>query len=229
VDAVTAMEGDGPIHGLPVDMRLIIAGDDPVATVSIAAVTIGYKAPHIEIGPIAIAHARGIGIGDPEKIEVVGERIEDVQMNFIKATCEVVEGWFPEVIIKDGASCRVCKAWIKFTLYMLKDSNFFEKFNKTGKKLYFFVGMEPPFPQDLEEVRKLAEKGIPIIFGSCAVHSLKNFYWVIVQGNLKDKVLMMPGCPPFAVQQQANAIIERSGVKLEEEEVEEAFKYVPTD
>jgi len=30
---------------------------------------------------------------------------------------------------------------------------------------------------------------------------------------------MMPGCPPFAVQQQANAIIERSGVKLEEEEV----------
>ncbi|RLG47093.1 MAG: hypothetical protein DRN90_04805 [Thermoproteota archaeon] len=60
VDAVTAMEGDGPIHGLPVHMGLIIAGDDPVATDSIAAVTIGYKAPYIEIGPIAIPMPGGL-------------------------------------------------------------------------------------------------------------------------------------------------------------------------
>ena len=225
MDAVTAMEGDGPIHGMPVDMNLIIAGDDPVATDSIAARVIGYKAPHLEIGPIGIAHSEGVGVGDPDQIEVTGERLEDVSKNFIKATCEVVEPWFPNTVLMDGASDRTCKAWIKFTLYMLRGAGFFERFEKTGEKLFFFVGQDPPLPSDLEEIRRLAEEGLVIVFGACAIHSLKNHYWPMVQGDLKDRVILMPGCPPFAVQQQANVIAERLAIELEEEE---AFKYVPT-
>jgi hypothetical protein len=41
------------------------------------------------------------------------------------------------------------------------------------------------------------------------------------------KVLLMPGCPPFATAQQATQIREALGLEITEKE-KEAFKHVPT-
>lgn len=228
VDAVKCMEGDGPIHGDPVDMNLIISGNDPVAVDAIAAKIIGYEYPHYEVGPIAIAHTLGLGVGDPSKIEVLGEKIEDVKRRFRFASCEIIEPYFPSVHIIDGATCRTCKAWIKFTLYMLKDTGFFEELEKSGKKLYFFVGLNTPIPHKLERLREIADKGLIVIFGECAVSTTgRESYWIFTQGELKDKSLIIHGCPPFAVAEYANQI--RKKLELEvTEEMEEAFKFVPT-
>lgn len=227
-DAVKCMEGDGPIHGDPVDMNLIIAGDDPVATDAIAAKLIGYEYPHFEVGPIAIAHVTSLGIGDPANIEVVGEKLDNVRKRLRFASCEIIEPYFPGVHVIDGATCRTCKAWIKFTLYMLKDTGFFEDLQRMGKKLYFFVGLNTPLPQDLDTFRELINKGLVIVFGECAISTTgRELYWVLAQGELKDGVMIVHGCPPFAVSQYAAEIRRKLGLEITEHEVE-AFKYVPT-
>ncbi len=227
-DALKCMEGDGPIHGDPVDMNLIIAGDDPVATDAIAAKVIGYEYPHLEIGPIAIAHVQGLGVGDPSQIEAVGEPIEKIRRRFKFASCEIVEPHFPNTIVIDGATCRTCKAWIKFTLYMLRDTGFFEELKSMNKKLYFFVGLNTPLPLDTDEIRRLAEDGLIILFGECAVATTgRELYWILTQGDLKDKVMVVHGCPPFAISEYAAEIRRRLGLEVTEREIE-AFKYVPT-
>ena len=71
----------------------------------------------------------------------------------------------------------------------------------------------------------MSERGLPIVFGDCALSAVKNAYWIFSQGELKGKVLLMPGCPPFACAQQAAQIIEALGLEITDRE---AFKYVPT-
>lgn len=228
IDAIKCMEGDGPIHGSPVDLNLIIAGEDPVATDAIAAKIIGYEYPHLEVGPIAIAHTQGVGVGDLEQIEVLGEPIEKVKRRFKFATCEIIEPHFQNTIIIDGATCRTCKAWIKFTLYMLKDTGFFDEIKTMGKKLYFYTGLNTPIPQDLEELKKISEEGLIIVFGECAISTTgRELYWILTQGFIKDRVIMIYGCPPFAVSHYASEIRTKMGLEISEK-VKEAFKYIPT-
>ncbi|MBD3207761.1 DUF362 domain-containing protein [Candidatus Bathyarchaeota archaeon] len=74
IDGFVGMEGKGPVHGSPVKMNTIIAGTDPVATDATAARIMGFD-PH-EINHIIWAHQSGIG--NIEKIEIVGSKMEDV-------------------------------------------------------------------------------------------------------------------------------------------------------
>lgn len=228
IDAIKCMEGDGPIHGNPIDLNLIIAGEDPVATDAIAAKIIGYEYPNLEVGPIAIAHIQGLGVGDPSQIEVLGEPIERVKKRFKFASCEIIEPHFPNTIVIDGATCRTCKAWIKFTLYMLKDTGFFNDIKAMGKKLYIYTGLNTPIPQELDELKKICGEGLIIVFGECAVSTTaREIYWILTQGEIKDKVVMVYGCPPFAVSHYASEIRMKMGLEVGEKE-REAFKYVPT-
>jgi uncharacterized protein (DUF362 family) len=227
VDGLKAMEGDGPIHGSPVDLNLIIAGDDPVATDAIAAKSIGFEYPLYEVGPIGLAHTQGLGVGDPTEIKVLGAKLEEVKKRFRMASCEIIAPNFENVVVYEGAADRSCLAWIKFTLYMLKDTDLFDELKRRKKKLFFFVGLNPPLPEDLNELKKLCEQGLVIVFGDCATFTTRNSYWLFMQGDLKDKVLLMPGCPPFATAQQATQIREALGLEISERE-KEAFKYVPT-
>jgi uncharacterized protein (DUF362 family) len=228
IDAIKCMEGDGPIHGNPVDMNLIIAGDDPIAADAIAAKIIGYEYPHLEVGPIAIAHTQGLGVGDPSKIEVLGEPIDKVKRRFKFATCEIIEPHFPNTIVIDGATCRTCKAWIKFTLYMLKDTGFFEELMGMNKKLFFYVGLNTPIPQTVEELKSISEEGLIIVFGECATSTTaREIYWILAQGPLREKAMIVHGCPPFAVSHYASEIRRKLGLEIGERE-RESFKYVPT-
>jgi len=72
IDAFTAMEGDGPgSSGTPVDMRIAVAGTDPIACDTIMVSMMGFD-PR-DIGYLVLAGERGLGISDPENIEIVGE------------------------------------------------------------------------------------------------------------------------------------------------------------
>jgi len=80
IDGLVAMEGKGPGFGDPVEMNLLIVGNDPVATDAVAASVIG-------IAPNSVPHTketakRGIGEIELRKISLLGEKIEEVKKEF---------------------------------------------------------------------------------------------------------------------------------------------------
>jgi uncharacterized protein (DUF362 family) len=77
IDGFVGMEGRGPVDGTPVQMNLIIAGTDPVATDATAARVMGFN-PY-EIKHIKKAYERGLG---KSEAEVVGEKLEAVRRTF---------------------------------------------------------------------------------------------------------------------------------------------------
>jgi uncharacterized protein (DUF362 family) len=77
MDGFVGMEGRGPVDGTPVQMNLIIAGTDPVATDATAARVMGFN-PY-EIKHIKKAYERGLG---KSEAEVVGEKLEAVRRTF---------------------------------------------------------------------------------------------------------------------------------------------------
>jgi uncharacterized protein (DUF362 family)/Pyruvate/2-oxoacid:ferredoxin oxidoreductase delta subunit len=82
VDAVVAMEGDGPTTGDPLDLGLIIAGDDAVAVDMVATKIIGWDP--MGVGTNFISAERGLGPSSLDDIEILGEAIDDVVRPFKK-------------------------------------------------------------------------------------------------------------------------------------------------
>jgi uncharacterized protein (DUF362 family) len=77
IDGFVGMEGNGPIGGTPVQMNLIIAGTDPVATDATACRV-------MDINPYEIKHIRKAyekGLGKSEA-QILGEKLETVKSNF---------------------------------------------------------------------------------------------------------------------------------------------------
>jgi uncharacterized protein (DUF362 family) len=78
IDGFVGMEGSGPVDGEPVQMNLIIAGTDTVATDATACRVMG-------IDPYGIKHIRKAyekGLGNIDDIQVIGEKLETVVRPF---------------------------------------------------------------------------------------------------------------------------------------------------
>jgi uncharacterized protein (DUF362 family) len=85
IDAFEAMEGDGPGQsGTPVDMRIAVAGPDPVACDTIMADLMGFGPE--DIGWLALCGERGLGVTDRDRIEVRGENPDKVRRHFLPHT-----------------------------------------------------------------------------------------------------------------------------------------------
>jgi len=83
VDAVVCQEGIGPVFGRPVEMDLILAGKDLVAVDSTCAQLIGYDPSETLL--TVNAAARGLGVINPEEIEIIGEPLDSVKRRFLRA------------------------------------------------------------------------------------------------------------------------------------------------
>ena len=82
VDATVGMEGEGPTTGDPVELGLIIAGDNPLAVDLVVSKVIGWDP--MEVGTNFIAVERGLTPGSLDEIEVLGAPIEEVARKFEK-------------------------------------------------------------------------------------------------------------------------------------------------
>jgi len=71
VDAFLGMEGDGPTHGKPVEMKLALAGTDPVAVDAIGCRLMGIDPSGILY--LDLAAKRGYGVLSESDIQVLGE------------------------------------------------------------------------------------------------------------------------------------------------------------
>lgn len=78
IDGFIALEGPGPVEGRPVNLGIVAAGRDAVATDVVAASIMGFNP--LDIRHIRMAAERGLGT--VENIEVVGCRVEDVARKF---------------------------------------------------------------------------------------------------------------------------------------------------
>jgi uncharacterized protein (DUF362 family)/ferredoxin len=118
MDAIVGMEGAGPNHGDPRPLGLLIASRDAVAADAVACHIIGYPARVIHI--LTQAAERGLGEGRLDRIEVVGEPLDEVRCpDFAHASntlTELIPGPLARLIgravtvdpVIDAQACRRC-------------------------------------------------------------------------------------------------------------------------
>lgn len=88
MDGIVAMEGPGPSGGRPRRTGLILAGEDPVAIDAAAQAILGFGPD--EVLTTKYASERGIGTGDLDFIQVLGETIDSAKVEkFRKAVLPV--------------------------------------------------------------------------------------------------------------------------------------------
>jgi uncharacterized protein (DUF362 family) len=81
IDGWVGMHREGPRHGRPLPLGVVIAGTDAVAVDAVAAAVMGFN-PR-EIGYLHYAHESGLGIADLARINVLGDSIAQVRRRFV--------------------------------------------------------------------------------------------------------------------------------------------------
>jgi uncharacterized protein (DUF362 family)/formate hydrogenlyase subunit 6/NADH:ubiquinone oxidoreductase subunit I len=122
IDAILAMEGNGPGHGDPRHLGLLIASDDAVAADAVACHIIGFPARSVRI--LRQAQERGLGVGDIKDIEVAGEPLDAcVVPDFARPSNFLYErapAWLvrligravrvdPEIVVDACRRCGLCQ------------------------------------------------------------------------------------------------------------------------
>lgn len=88
MDAIYAMEGEGPSAGSPKNVGLILASSNAVALDTVAAKIIGL-AP-MQIHTTKNAAERGLGTAHIEEMEILGEKIQDIAVKDFKLSAVAV-------------------------------------------------------------------------------------------------------------------------------------------
>ena len=98
IDGYVGMEGSGPSHGDPVELRLAIASTDFLAADAVAVRIMGFDLD--EVGYLHYCKLGGLGKADPEEIEVLGNCTVEECVRPFKAhpTCKRQLAWqIPDV------------------------------------------------------------------------------------------------------------------------------------
>jgi len=80
IDGFDGMEGNGPLHGKLVRLRVAVASADYVAADAVMAKIMGFEP--FDVGYIYYAYEEGLGEADLSAIEIKGAKIEDVAAKF---------------------------------------------------------------------------------------------------------------------------------------------------
>jgi uncharacterized protein (DUF362 family) len=171
VDGLIAMEGDGPVAGTPVGLKILMAGTDSVAVDTVAARIMGIDPT--EVLSLCLARGMGLGVGDEREIKVLGRSVEEVRRPFIRA-CAPLEGDAEKVRFLEGQACDACPNGLRIALERLKAAGVsLEKL----PKLEISMGSEARLSRSSDCV--------PFPIGNC-------------QRQYKHLPNYVPGCPPPA-------------------------------
>ena len=88
MDAIYAMEGEGPAAGSPKKVGLILASSDAVALDAVASKIIGMDP--MQIQTTTIADQRGLGTAQMAEMELLGEKIQDIEARDFKQSAIAV-------------------------------------------------------------------------------------------------------------------------------------------
>jgi uncharacterized protein (DUF362 family) len=109
IDAVTAMDGPGPIRGRARPLGWLIGGIDPIACETICARLVGIEPESLPI--IKTAKLMGFGCSDPARIEIAGD-------DFSQSVCTDFQ--LPELIPIRFSLLHVCKSVCKQIVLLAK-------------------------------------------------------------------------------------------------------------
>ena len=168
IDGIIGQEGLGPMYGAPIEMDLIIAGKDPVATDTVAAHVMGFEPERVRY--LGKAEEQGLGTASRANIEVIGEKISSVSRRFKPASGVTIEA--PRFsLISDDRTCTGCRNTVLSSLVDLQQANQLERL----KGITMIAGKVEEVPEI--ESRKL------ILVGLCLA-------------KFKDRGRFVTGCPP---------------------------------
>jgi uncharacterized protein (DUF362 family) len=80
MDGTLCGDGPGPRTMIPVEADLLLASADQVAIDAVAAKLMGFDP--LSIRYLRLAHERGLGVGNPREIELVGDDVSGVNLHF---------------------------------------------------------------------------------------------------------------------------------------------------
>lgn len=171
VEGLIGLQGIGPLDpGKPIDLGILIAGEDPVAVDSTCCRIMGLDPEQVR--HIKIAAENGLGRIKPEQIEIAGESLEDVTPDKFEKPPATIEGISPyeKIKIVPGRPCSNCIAGLASYLHGYINKDIVEKaFNEI--KILVGAGAEAEYT------------GNEIAIGNC----LKKY---------DGKIPYCPGCPP---------------------------------
>jgi uncharacterized protein (DUF362 family)/Pyruvate/2-oxoacid:ferredoxin oxidoreductase delta subunit len=101
LDAVTAMEGNGPGSGDPCTIGLIIAGEDTVALDVVSSIIVGLSPMQLPV--IRAARSAGIGESRIDQIRILGEDINDIMVKDFRIPQLTSTEW----PVPEWARCRL--------------------------------------------------------------------------------------------------------------------------
>ena len=111
IDAVTAMDGRGPIRGRARPLGWLIGGTDPIACETICAKLVNIEPQNIPI--IKTAKQTGFGCTDPAEIEIAGDDFpQTICMDFV----------LPDLVPIRFSLLHVCKSIFKQILLLSKST-----------------------------------------------------------------------------------------------------------
>jgi len=188
LDGLVGQEADHAADGRPVEMGLILASTDAVALDAVAGAVVGL-APE-EVDTTRLAGEAGLGEADQSRIEVAGERTDEVRRPFARPDVELSEAKFPGLRLYAGDYCRSCSYYIRRGLDRLQQEGLLDD----DHPLVVILGKDPEVPADIA--------GAAVILGDCALASqtvkpLRNR--LLLRGALRS----IWACPPMQFRMQA--------------------------
>jgi uncharacterized protein (DUF362 family)/NAD-dependent dihydropyrimidine dehydrogenase PreA subunit len=100
MDAVLAMEGNGPAHGHPRMTQMLMASTDGVALDAVASSIIGFDP--MKIDTTRIAHEMGAGEGDLQNITIEGLALSEVNLDNFMLPSNAILTKIPPFWVKRG-------------------------------------------------------------------------------------------------------------------------------
>ena len=124
-DGTWAMEGLGPMYGIPFELNLILAARNVVAGDAVAGSIMGFEPAELIV--TKIAYERGLGEMNLDKIAIVGAPLESVKRRF-KRVEEDDRIIYPNVqIVHSEGTCTGCKVAIMSSLFDMKNKGILDQ------------------------------------------------------------------------------------------------------
>jgi len=98
MDAILAMEGDGPSSGKPRNLNLLLASTDAVAMDTVAAAIIGFDPMKLDF--LKIARERNIGCSRLEDIDIIGMELAKCKVDDFRRPSNTYLKLIPEFLVK---------------------------------------------------------------------------------------------------------------------------------
>lgn len=143
VDGLICGEGFGPIYTEAVPMGLVVASEDPVATDAVCGKIMEIEP--WEVPMTRLGWAEGFGEMDLDKIEIVGEPLENCCRHFKRSSIWNPIGMHPHIKIYAGNCCRFTFAQIAACIRRLQLDGLADKLHQD---VCIIAGCNAPVPRE---------------------------------------------------------------------------------